>query len=544
MRAEIFLQGLISFLIVTFGIPSFAPMLGPIAAAVGYALFWRAIRIYPFAKQRFWRSSLWYGSISLIQLSWMTSIEFQGIYILAVWIGLSIWLGIQFGLLSILIPYNRPLKFARILAIASLWTLLEWSRYHYVFCGYSWNLSGIAFGNTPAIQWAAIFGVLGLSFWVIFVNLMGLRAFLRRGIPNYLIWIAAAAMPYCFGVAHSFYHDKKAINSPDFACCLVQTGLMPPEKIPIQGRLRSFISPYEQWEKILYYLKNAQDSEVNLIVLPEAAVPFSSTAYVYERKIVEPMFHRLFGPLPQGVFPKLHAPYGLESTQKVSNQFWAQTLSNLFKSEVILGLDHADEGGDSYNSAFHFIPFRNTASRYDKRVLMPLAEYLPFKWLAPLVKNYGITDFFIPGKEAVLFHGKIPLSATICYEETFPHKVREGRLKGGKLFVNLTNDGWYPASRLPSQHLEHAKFRAIENGIPLIRSCNTGVTAVIDSLGRCVDRIDQHDGKKKFMRGALLAKVNLYEHTPIFLLWGNWGIVFLSCLFLGIFLSFKNQFQW
>lgn len=543
MRAEIFLQGLISFLIVAFGTPSFAPILGPVAAALGYALFWRAIRIYPFAKQRFWRSSLWYGAISLIQLSWMTSIEYQGIYILAVWIGLSIWLGIQFGFLSILIPYNRPLKFPRILAIASLWTLLEWSRFH-ILCGYSWNLSGIAFGNTYAIQWAAIFGVLGLSFWVIFVNLMGLRAFLKRGIPNYLLWIITALTPYCFGIAHSTYHDKKAGSSSQLACCLVQTGLLPPEKIPIQGRLRSFISPYEQWERILHHIKSCEKQELHLIVLPEAAVPFSSMAYVYESKIVEQIFYKIFGSFPKNIFPKLQSPYGLEEVQKVSNQFWAQTLANLLKSEVVLGLDHAEEEGISHNSAFHYIPFQNITTRYDKRILMPLAEYLPFKWLAPLVKNYGITDFFIPGKEAVLFFGKIPLSATICYEETFPHKVREGRLRGGKLLVNLTNDGWYPASRLPNQHLEHAKFRAIENGIPLIRSCNTGVTAVIDSLGRCLSRIDQNDGKKKLIKGALLANVNLYEYKPLFLLWGNWGIIFISCLFLGFFLCFKNQFRW
>lgn len=543
MRAEIFLQGLLSFLIVAFGVPSFAPVLGPIAAGVGYALFWRAIRIYPFAWQRLWRASLWYSSISLIQLSWMTAIEYQGFYILVIWLALSIWLGLQFGFLSILIPYNQPLKIPRIFAIASLWTLLEWSRYH-ILCGYSWNLSGIAFCHTSAIQWAAVFGVLGLSFWVIFVNLMGLRAFLKKGIPNYLLWIGLALFPYFFGITHIAYHEKQAARSPNLDCSLVQTGLLPPEKIPIQGKLRAFISPYDQWKNILLHLKNSSQKKLGLIVLPEAAVPFSSTAYVYDAEVVEKIFFELFGPLQQKFFPPMHPPYGLDSTRRVSNQFWAQTISNIFGSEIVLGLDHYEEGGKSYNSAFHFAPFEKKISRYDKRILMPLAEYLPFRCLAPLVKSYGITDFFIPGKEAILFQGKIPLSASICYEETFPHKVREGRLRGGKLFVNLTNDGWYPGSRLPSQHFEHAKFRAVENGIPLIRSCNTGVTAVIDSLGRCVDRIDQYNSKKKFNKGALVATVNLYEYKTLFLFWGNWGIVVLSCLFLAIFICFKNQFRW
>ncbi|NGX47576.1 MAG: Apolipoprotein N-acyltransferase [Chlamydiae bacterium] len=543
MRAEIFLQGLISFLIVAFGMPSFAPILGPIAAALGYAIFWRAIRIYPFAKQRFWRACLWYGCISLIQLSWMTAIEYQGFYILFVWLSLSLWLGMQFGLLSVLIPYNRSLKLPRILAIAALWTLFEWSRYYFL-CGYSWNLSGIAFCNTSAIQFAAIFGVLGLSFWVIFVNLIGLRSFLKKGIANYLIWLGLAFVPYLFGWGHIFYHEKHMTEDKQFSCLLVQTGLLPSEKTPIQGKIRAFISPYEQWRKILVHLKEHQDKSPDLIVLPEAAVPFSSETNAYEFKVVEQIFFEIFGEIPNRIFPEILSPYGDPSTFRVTNLFWAQSIANLYESEIVLGLDHAEEGGNSYNSAFHFIPFSTELTRYDKRVLMPLAEYLPFRWLMPLVKNYGISDFFTPGTNASLFYGKVPLSASICYEETFPDKVREGRLNGGKLFVNVTNDGWYSSSRLPSQHFEHAKFRAIENGIPLIRSCNTGVTAVVDSLGRCIDRIDQHDGKKKLQSGALFASVNLYEYSTPFLFWGNWGIVFLSGLFFGIFLCFKKQFHW
>ncbi len=543
MRPEIFLQALVSFLIVAFGMPSFSPILGPVAAAVGYAIFWWSIRVYPFAKQRFLRAFSWYGAISLIQLSWMTSIEYQGIYILFTWLALSIWLGVQFGILSILIPYNRPLKLPRILAIASLWTLLEWSRYH-ILCGYSWNLIGLAFCNTSAIQFAALFGVLGLSFWVIFVNLMGLRAFLRKGIANYMIWLAVAFVPYFFGWSHIAYHEKHMEKKENFSCLLLQTGLLPPEKTPIQGKIRAFISPYDQWKRILTQLKEYQRESPDLIVLPEAAVPFSSETNAYDRRIAQQIFMEVFGEVPDSIFPDILPPYGDKDLLRVTNLFWVQSIANFFGSEVVLGLDHAEEGGNSYNSAFHVLPTAGEIERYDKRVLMPLAEYLPFRWLAPLVKNYGITDFFTPGRNASIFHGKVPLSASICYEETFPHIVREGRLKGGKLFVNVTNDGWYPGSRLPSQHYEHAKFRAIENGVPLIRSCNTGVTAAIDSLGRCVDRIEQENEKKKLQTGTLFVKISLYDYVTLFLFWGNWGIICLSAVFLGFFLCLKRQFYW
>jgi len=538
LRAEVFLQGLVAFLIVSFGVPSFAPILGPVAAAFGYAIFWRAIRIYPFAKQRFWRAFLWYGAVSLIQLSWMTSIEYQGVYILLVWVGLCVGVGMQFGLLSVLIPYNQPLRLPRIFAIAALWVLLEWSRFFFL-CGYSWNLSGLAFCNTSAIQFASIFGVLGLSFWVVFSNLFGLRAFLRKGIANYMIWLGIALVPYIFGWSHLSYHQKSISKAEQYSCLLVQTGLLPSEKVPIQGKIRAFVSPYEQWSNILAYIKEHQDKGVDLIALPEAAVPFSSGAMVYDQKTVQKVFRQTFGPNVEESFPEED-----RSAERVTNLYWAKTIANLFGAEVVMGLDHTDEVGGAYNCAFHFSPGSSTPSRYDKRVLMPLAEYLPFRFLGPLVKYYGITGFFTPGKNAVVFEGKVPLSASICYEETFPHKVREGRLRGAKLFVNVTNDGWYPFSRLSSQHFEHAKFRAIENGIPLVRSCNTGITAVIDSVGKCVDRMEECDGENNPQKGALFAQVNLYDYRTPFLLWGNGGIVALSCLFLGGFLLLRKEFGW
>jgi len=544
MRAAVFLQGLIAFLIVAFGQPSFSPFLGPIAAAVGYALFWRAIRIYPFKKQRFWRACLWYGSVSFIQLSWMSAIEYQGVYILAVWLGLCVWLGVQFGFLSILIPYNQALKFPRILAIASIWTLLEWSRY-YVLCGYSWNLSGLALSNPYAMQLAAVFGVLGLSFWVIFANLLGLRAFLRKGIKHYLIWGSAICVPYLFGLGHISYHQGKMGQGKDsLSCLLVQTGLLPSEKVPLEGKVRAFISPYDQWKRILSFVKAEQSRNLDLIVLPEAAVPLSSGTNVYDQKRVEEIFFEVFGPLSRRVFPDRHYPYGEETAYRVSNSFWAQALANTLNSEVIIGLDHVDHEGRAYNSAFHMKPHETSVDRYDKRVLMPLAEYLPFRWLTPLVKIYGITSSFTPGREAHVFKGKVSTSVSICYEETFPEKVREGRKQGAQLLVNITNDGWYPFSRLPSQHYEHAKFRAVENGITLVRACNTGISAVVDSLGRAIGKLEERGKGKKIQAGVLFAELDLYTYPTLFVFWGNWGILSLCLIFLGGFIVFRKEMHW
>lgn len=542
MRAEIFLVGLVSCLIVAFSQPSFAPWLGPIAAAMGYALFWRAIAIYPFWHQRFWRAGVWFTSISLIQLSWMSSIEFQGFYILFVWLALSIGVGLQFGLLTLFIPYDRPPTFPRILAIASAWVLFEWSRFFFL-CGYSWNLSGLSLSNPYAIQLASVFGVLGLSFWVIFTNLVGLRALKRKGIPNYAVWLLVAAFPYLFGVAHLGYHQRgmeKNQKAP-FSCLLVQTGLLPSERTYLGGRDLEYLSPYYQWERILHLLKHQKSAD--LLVLPESAVPFMWSKCVYDQSKVDRIFFKVFGPDIAPYFPKEAFPY--QSDQKVSNAYWVQTLSNFFGSEVIIGLDHEDETGKSFSSAFYVNPQGSLLERYDKRILCPMVEYLPFSFLASLAKIYGITSFFSHGEEAKVFYGKLPLSVSICYEETFPQNVREGRLKGAKMLINVTNDGWYPYSLLPSQHFEHARFRAVENGAPLLRACNTGISAAVDSLGRAVGKLEERKSKeKKLQAGVLYVELNPYDYPTLFTLWGNGGILSLCCICLGGFLILKKELHW
>lgn len=538
MSAAAFLQGLTAFLIVAFGQPSFVPYLGPVAAALGYALFWRAISIFPFKMQKFWRGSLWYAAISIVQLSWMTSIEYQGIYILFVWLGLSLGVGLQFGLLSALIPYNRPLTVPRILGMAAVWTLFEWSRYHFI-CGYSWNLSGLALSNSVAIQFASVFGILGLSFWVILSNLMGLRALMRKGIIHYAVWIGVAAVPYCFGLCHLNYHDKKmAASDRSLNCVLVQTGILPPEKIPIQGKIRSFISPYEQWKSILHHIGQYRDRTLDLIVLPEAAVPFSLNIELYDPAKVKEIFTEVLGKVNPTIFPRI------EEGKKVSNAYWVRVLASAFDSDVVIGLDYTEKSGNSYNSAFFVRPFSLEVERYDKQVLMPLAEYLPYPWLAPLVKAYGITDFFTPGSGALLFEGSVPMSVSICCEETFPAKVREGRLLGAQLLVNVTNDGWYPFSRLPSQHFEHARFRSVENGVPLVRACNTGVTAAVDSLGRTIGKLEEKSVKGKMQKGALFAEISPYDYSTLFAIWGNSGILCICLALASLFFILKKGFRW
>ena len=94
--------------------------------------------------------------------------------------------------------------------------------------------------------------------------------------------------------------------------------------------------------------------------------------------------------------------------------------------------------------------------------------------------------------------------------------------------MNVTNDGWYPYSRLPEQHFIHGRMRAIENGVPLLRACNTGVTAGVDSLGRTIARFENSEGNFELEKGALYIPLNLYSFSTLYTFWGDVLILILS----------------
>ena len=127
-------------MIVAWGQPALIGWLGALSASFGFALFLVAIdQLSP--KQRILLAGLWFMAVQLVQLSWMSSIEFQGYYILAVYGAIALLLGGQFAFFVSTIPIGR-LSWGRILACSALWACLEWSRL-FVFCGFSWNPIGL-----------------------------------------------------------------------------------------------------------------------------------------------------------------------------------------------------------------------------------------------------------------------------------------------------------------------------------------------------------------------------------------------------------------
>jgi len=535
---------MLGFCFVAFGQPAWVPLLGPIAAIVGYSFFWAFLDARGKPLNRFWISAAYFFSVQLVQLSWLTSIKYQGIYIFFVYLLLCLFMSFQFALVTKFLFSRNIARVGSVLAVASLGTLLEWSRL-YILCGFSFNFSGMALAcYVPSMQFASVFGVFGLSFLVWLTNVLAFRAYKRHlDLSAVTLWCAVAIFPYLFGFLNlQLDRSIKDISSP-IRILLVQPALKVSEKILLERFARDFISPYEQWKQIFIFSMPYQKYGIDLLVLPESAVVFGIDSYIYSLGYVEKIMKHL-GIDGSRYFPSFESPFAeyREDAWFVSNSFWVQTLANFTGAEIIAGFDQTDKIlQQHFNAAFHFSPFSKTFCRYEKQILLPLAEMLPWKFLKYFTSSYGITEFFTAGKEAKLLGDKWKAGVSICIEETFPEVMRAARNKGAELFVNVTNDGWYPRSKLPIQHFSHSRIRAVENGIPLVRASNTGLTAMVDSRGNLICNMKPESWSSPAARGAIYKKIYLQQKGTLYSFWGDAALIALCLVFLGWAVSIRDE---
>jgi apolipoprotein N-acyltransferase len=143
-----------------------------------------------------------------------------------------------------------------------------------------------------------------------------------------------------------------------------------------------------------------------------------------------------------------------------------------------------------YNAAFVFpVPGRTTTSVvYRKRKLTPMVEWVPRR--APDLSRAGFGSF-TPGRSQATEEASIGRFAIlICYELTFADLARQGRLDGAEVLVILSNDAWFGRTSAPYQHFAHATLRAVENRVAVVRAANTGVSGIVDPLGRVVTQTE------------------------------------------------------
>jgi len=483
----------LSFLLVAFGQAVFHPAIATVAAIGGYALFWTK-------RRSFFLAWAFGAGIQGVQLSWFATTEYQGPFIIVAYFLICLLMGLLFAGFNQFVRVQYYQKVHGCVALAGFWALIEWARL-FLFCGYAWNPAGLALGATLfGRQLASVGGVLLLSFAVMLINLLCARAIHSKKIKAVGLWAIAACAPFAFGM----FRVADTKDSPRGSALLIQSGLFPDQKFPIFPGRQTFIPLESQWDLAL-----AEVQKADWIIFPESAFPFGAHLGVMSQGQIDHLFVKHFGKPTINRLPVW------------SNMLIAKEIAEMMNAEVILGLDDED-----YNAAFHIKP-NGQVTRWEKMRLLPIAECLPFEWLKPLAAVYGIDGVFKPGKSIPVSDGRVPIAVSICYDECFSHLVRKGRAKGAKLLLNLTNDAWYPHSRLSRCQFEHGRLRSVENGAPLIRVCNTGVTAAIDCYGRTLGALEGEQ------RGSLLVDIPLSEKQTLYSQFGDFPLIFI-CFASGI----------
>lgn len=332
----------------------------------------------------------------------------------------------------------------RLLAFALVWSLTELARGH-LFTGFPWNLPGYSFGFSEAsLQLASLVGVYGLSFAAVLLGVSPLFACCGRPgrAAAAACWLLLAA-GIAWGSARLPAAAQPVVEGVRLR--LVQAHIAQPHKWD-PARQRAGM------ESHIRLMNGAGIENITHIIWPETAVP-----YVVQPG--SPLARRLGMALPPG---RVLLTGGLraEGEDDAGMRIW----------NSLMAVDHEGNRIGVYDKA-HLVPFGE---------FQPLRDYVPRAWMTPV----GDRDFSwgVPSP-VVEWAGLPPLLPLICYESIFPG-MAENRDRRPDWLLNVTNDAWFGRSTGPHQHFQMSRMRAVEQGVPLVRAANTGISAVVDPYGR------------------------------------------------------------
>jgi apolipoprotein N-acyltransferase len=355
------------------------------------------------------------------------------------------------GLATLAAWAAAPAGLARLLALAVAWSLAEWLRGH-ILTGFPWNLVGYAWsggfpGGLAVLQSVSVVGIYGLSFLTVLAALLpalaaGQRR--RRWLPAAAA-LALVAVPGALGAAR--LAAGEAGTEPGVRLRLVQPSIPQALKMSPSGA-----------EAILrtHLALSAQPGNPTDVIWSEAAAAYYLNRDEAARRLVA----------------SAAPPGGLVLTGALRTDPAPARPRHVWNS--LAAID--DEG--------------TLVASYDKAHLVPFGEYVPWRHLLPIEKiTAGTTDFSAgPGPRTLALPGLPPVGPLICYEAIFPGAVVDEAHRPAWL-LNLTNDGWYGRSAGPYQHFAIARTRTIEEGLPLVRAANNGISGVVDAYGRVTARL-------------------------------------------------------
>ncbi len=345
--------------------------------------------------------------------------------------------------------FQEVLSIRTIFLLPSIWISVEFLRSFFAL-GFPW----ISIGNTQAYNYiisqnAELFGIYGISFWIILINVLFYQLLKLRSLRNSLILFIIFILPFGSG----FLLERRITDISDkMHISVIQPNVHLSEKRKVG---------YEQ-ENIIKLIKmsmiNVSDS-TDLIIWPETA----TISYLLQNN-------------------KHHLKF-IQNSLRDS------------KATLLTGLPYYER--DENNEFIHYNSIAQLSADsiidvYHKTHLVPIAERVPLASIFPFLKNINIGQAnFEKGTEYTIFNvNDVKIGAMVCFESTFPQLNRKFVNNGAEVLVYLVNDGWYENEPEPLQHAKQARFRAIEFRKPVIRCANTGVSQVIDQHGNIVEEIE------------------------------------------------------
>jgi apolipoprotein N-acyltransferase len=405
---------------------------------------------------------LWFIPVTFFPiLGWLALSAWQGLYY-ALWV----WLGIRLAPAGIfksstVEPPVRSAWSQRVLwalACAVIWVGLEMIMSR-LLTGFPWLTLGVSqYRLTPLIQIASWSGVYGVSFLVIWFSVALLNAvhvIHQRRIALWS-WLGEIILP------------AGTVMVLSALGLMEMTLLQPPKRTVRFALIQPSIPQTVKWDadankrefsKVLKLSELALEAKPDVLLWPEAATP--------------------------GLLR-----YDAELLRTVTRMAWKHQVW------LILGADDGEANtattdpndGLYYNSSFLVSPKGELAAKHDKQKLVVFGEYVPFAEQLPFLKWFTpIEGGFTAGKDQTPFQLEgldVRASILICFEDIFPHFVRQGVSDDVNLLINLTNNGWFGESAAQWQHAANATFRAVENRRALVRCSNNGLTCWVDPWGR------------------------------------------------------------
>lgn len=375
-------------------------------------------------------------------------------------VGMAVLFALPFALCGLI---SRHRLRGLLLGFPAVWVLGEWLR-GWLLTGFPWLYLGYAPIDTPLAGLAPVTGVLGMSLVVAITGTAPFALVLHAGWRATLGGLGLVAALW----GGSWWLHQRAWTTalpPRLEVALVQ----PAQSLAMKWDASSLPAILNN-----FAATNRRHGDVDLLLWPETAIPR----------------------FPQQVAPLLDR-----------EQEWARSED----LGLLLGVPLAeDEAGSYYNG---LIALGAAQGRYGKRRLVPFGEYVPLESLLR-----GMIAFFdlpmsnfsrAPEQQPLLTLDGLRIASAICYEIVYPDLVA-GSATGANLLVTVSNDTWFGSSIGPHQHFQMARLRAIENGKPLLRATNDGITAVIDDRGQVTAQLPQ------FEPGVLRASVSARQGTTPF----------------------------